>query len=240
MALVPDSLDRIADHWAERLGCSPNTFRESGVPLVGSTGPKTVRLLHRDVSLVIGAPEIVRRSLSGSWDALGDDDSPAPAVKRVLREGGVSVESVHGPYFLGYVDESSFLPVGSGARLLVGADEPAFEGLRKRVPNEEWRRASPAFRPGRMAGLFRDDSLVALGTLTHLPFPDIGVVVDPEYRGRGFGRAVAASATATAFDANRGAVPRYRTPETSSASVALAESLGYERWAREWVFVLGD
>lgn len=240
MALAPDSIDRIADHWAERLGCSPEAFREPGLTLVESTGPKTVRVLHRKESLVVGAPAGVRAELSENQDILDDADSPATAVERALCGAGVDVESVHGAYFLGYVDESSFSAVDSDARLLVGADEPAFDSLRERIPDEEWQRASPAFRPGQMAGLFRDDSLVALGTLTHLPFPDVGVVVDPEYRGRGFGRAVAGRATATAFDANRGAVPRYRTPVSASASVGLAESLGYERWAQEWVLVLAD
>ncbi|MFC6737666.1 GNAT family N-acetyltransferase, partial [Halolamina salina] len=81
------------------------------------------------------------------------------------------------------------------------------------------------------AGLFADGDLVAVATLTHLPFPDVGVVVDPEHRGRGYGRAVVSMITRTAFDVDRDGIVRYRTRDSLPASVALAESLGYERWA---------
>ncbi|NHX35843.1 MULTISPECIES: GNAT family N-acetyltransferase [Halolamina] len=239
MALPPDTDDRIARHWAERLGCSPTASRESGVTVVAGSTDDTVRLIRRGDALVVAAPEQVRTSIETHREALADADLPATAaVERALADRGASVDAVYGPYGLGYVDEPSFSPVDSEARLLVGADEPAFERLQERVPDDEWARASPVFRPGQTAGLFRDGDLVAVATLTHLPFPDVGVVVDPEQRGRGYGRAVVSLITATAFDIDTGAVVRYRTRESAAASVALANSLGYERWARSAVLVL--
>ena len=68
----------------------------------------------------------------------------------------------------------------------------------------------------------------------------MGVVVDPEYRGRGYGRAVVSKITATAFDVDPNAIVRYRTEASLVASVGLAESLGYERWATSAVLVLGQ
>lgn len=239
MALARDTVARIARHWAERLGCPAAAFDESGVTLAESPTDGTVRLFRRGDALVVAAPAGVRDALAEHVDALRGADLPAvEAVERALSDTGGRVGAVHGPYFLGYVDEASFSPVDAGARLLVGADEPAFGRLRERVPEDEWARASPVFRPGQTAGAFVDGDVVAVGTLTHLPFPDVGVVVDPEYRGRGYGRAVVSKITATAFDVDRDAVVRYRTLDALPASVGLAESLGYERWATSAVFVL--
>ena len=86
--------------------------------------------------------------------------------------------------------------------------------------------------------LLSNYALVAVATLTHLPFPDVGVVVDPAHRGRGYGREVVSKMTATAFSIDAEAVVRYRTRESAGASVALATALGYEQWARSAVLVL--
>ncbi|WP_053948497.1 GNAT family N-acetyltransferase [Halolamina sediminis] len=238
MTLAPDTEDRIARHWAERLDCSPAVFSESGVTVVDTATEGTIRLVRRSDALVVAAPADLQAALVEAADTLSDADLPATeAVTRALADSDTGVDAVHGPYFLGYVDEASFSPVDTDARLLVGADRDAFERLRERVPGEEWARASPVFRPGQTAGLFVDGELAAVATLTHLPFPDVGVVVDPEHRGRGYGRAVVSTITKTAFDVDRNAVVRYRTRESAPASVALARSLGYERWAISAVLV---
>lgn len=141
---------------------------------------------------------------------------------------------------LAYVDAGSFAPVESDARLLDEADSAAFEALRERLPATEWAQASPTFRPGRTAGLFRDGELVAAATLGAEPLPDVGVVVGPAFRDEGIGRAVVSRVLEAAFEQERGLVARYRTPETASASTALAAALGFERWASETVVVLAD
>ena len=239
MTLAPDTEDRIARHWAERLDCWPAAFEDPGATATTNPNEGTVRLIRRGESLVVAAPEAVRDPLDARRETLADADLPVTeVVERALADHEASVDAVHGPYFLGYVDEPSFSPVDTDARLLVGADRDAFDRLQERVPEAEWARASPVFRPGQTAGLFVDDELAAVATLTHLPFPDVGVVVDPEHRGRGYGRAVVSTITSTAFDVDRDAIVRYRTLASDSASVALAESLGYERWATSAVLVL--
>jgi GNAT superfamily N-acetyltransferase len=239
MTFASDTEDRIARHWAERLSCSPAAFDDPGVTVAENPNEGTIRLVRSGKSSVVAVPAELQDAFAAESEHLGDADLPAEAaVTDVLADTERRVDRVHVAHFLGYVDEASFSPVDADARLLVGADRDAFEDLRGRVPEEEWARASPVFRPGQTAGLFEGDELVAVGTLTHLPFPDVGVAVDPEHRGRGYGRAVVSKITATAFDVDRDAIVRYRTRESLAASVDLAESLGYERWATSAVLVL--
>lgn len=240
MPLAPSTVDAVRRDWAERLDCSPAAFERSGATVAESPDGRTVRLLRRRNATVAGAP-------TGVGDALAADSTllaqrPLTEVAEVVREAlsnrPETVTRVHGPAVLGYVDSRAFTPTDGDARLLDDGDEAAFERLRDRVPDPEWARASPRFRPARTAGLFRDGELAAVATLGDPPFGDVGVVVDEEFRGKGYGQQVVSRVVAAAFDRGEPVVPRYRTPETESASLALAAALGFERWASETVVVL--
>ena len=240
MELTPRSRDAIRQDWAERLGCPPEAFEQQGVTLTETANEQSVRLLRRNEATVVAASPAVRealearRSAVGQWPLLDADG----LLGRVLDEGEAAIAAVHGPVVLAYVDAASFSPVDSDARLLTEADAEAFEALRERVPADEWAQASPTFRAERTAGLLLDDELVAVATLTEAELPDVGVVVAPEHRGEGLGRAVVSRVLEGAFDRDGGLVVRYRTPETATASHSLAAALGFERWASETVVVL--
>lgn len=239
MTLAPRTRDAVRRHWADRLGCAPAAFEEAGVTLTERSG-RTVRLLRRDGATVLTAPKRVRAALSTQLDMLGDRPLTAAVeiVRRALSGESTDVVEGHGPSVLSYVDASSVAPVASDASLLEADDEQAFRRLRGRVPDSEWNRASPTFRPGRTAGLFRGGELVAAASLDDSAFPDIGVVVHPDHRDAGYGQQVVSRVLTAAFEREAGAVPRYRTPERELASLSLAASLGFERWASETVVVL--
>lgn len=242
MSLTPRSRDRIRRDWADRLDCAPTAFEQQGVTLVTPTNDRTVRLLRRGDATVVAAPSPVRDALADRTHAVArwplvDADG---LLERALEQRTEAVATAHPPVVLAYVDAASFTPVASDARLLEQEDAGVFERLRERIPAEEWARASPTFRPGRTAGLFRDGALVATATLGEGSLPDVGVVVAPEYRNEGLGRAVVSRVLEKAFEQDSGLLPRYRTPETAAASSALAAALGFERWASEAVVVLED
>jgi RimJ/RimL family protein N-acetyltransferase len=142
-----------------------------------------------------------------------------------------------GPAVLASVTAGSFTPVVSSSRLLRETDSGAFAALRDRTPANEWARASPTFRPGRTAGFFRDDDLVAVATLAPGPLPDVGVVVDRAARNEGLGRAVVSRVLEAGFEEDGTIVARYRTPESATASLSLAAASGFERWASEVVVI---
>lgn len=217
-------------------------FEQQGVTLTGATSDRTVRLLRRGEATVVSANRDVRCALAdrlhavASWPLVDADG----LLERALAGRSERVATAHAPVILAYVDASSFTPVESDARLLEREDTEAFGTLREQISAEDWARASPTFRPGRTAGLFRDGELVAAATLGDGPLPDVGVVVAPEYREEAIGQAVVSRVLEAAFEADGELVPRYRTPETAEASSALAAALGFERWASEAVIVLEE
>lgn len=239
MALPNVCSDAVRRDWADRLDCDPAAFETAGVTVTERPG-RTVRLLHRGDGTVVAAPSLVSRALQAHQESLGEQPLPetGDAIREALAEDSIEFAEVHGPTVLSYVDIRAFSPVLSEARLLDAEDEDAFEELRARIPNHEWNRASPTFRSERTAGRYRDGELVAVATLGDSPFPDVGVVVEPAWRGKGLGRQVVSRVVSAAFEQDRDAVVRYRTPASASASLALATSLGFERWASELVVVL--
>ena len=81
------------------------------------------------------------------------------------------------------------------------------------------------------SGVFVDDDLVALAGYKTWPcdIAHIHVVAHPEFRGRGFGRAVVAHIAGVALDS--GLTPQYRTLESNRPSIRVAESLGFVHFA---------
>lgn len=239
MTLSPHTQRAIRREWAERFDSDPIVFEKPGVTFVDAETDRTIRLVRRGEATIVAAERAVREALTTRRATL--PRWPLANVTGLLAhslgvpEGAVGM--THGPVVLAYVDSDSFTPVESSARLLSEADAEAFDELHQRTPPDEWARASPTFRPGRTAGHFRDGELVAVATLAKGPLPDVGVVVAADSRNEGHGRAVVSRVLETGFEENREIVPRYRAPESATASLSLAAAVGFERWAREAVVV---
>jgi RimJ/RimL family protein N-acetyltransferase len=228
MTLASRTRWSVRRYWADRLGVSVDAFEGSGVT-VGVATEGGVQVFRCGESVVVGAPAemvaVVRERAGSLADAEREDDVAG------WLEGFDPVEGVLGPTFYGYADRESFSPVESDARVLRADDEGAFESLRVAVPEQEWEHGGPAFTPGETVGVFEDGSLVAVSgfavwddLLAHL-----AVVAHPAHRGEGHGQAVVSRAAERAFTA--GYVPQYRTADAWPWSVALAERLGFERFA---------
>jgi GNAT superfamily N-acetyltransferase len=240
-------------YWADRLGVSTEALVSAGTS-TGHADEGGVQVFRRDEALVVAAPpalaDVVAGRLDGlvdarearrdGWTASADWRSRASADDDPVGEwldGIGRVVDVLGPTFYGYVDRETFTPAASAARVLTAGDEAAFGALRRAVSDAEWDAGGPAFTPGETVGLFVGDDLVAVSgrTVWDDLLAHLSVVVHPDHRGAGHGRAVVSLATERALA--DGLVPQYRTADAWPWSVALAESLGYERFATAWLGV---
>jgi len=224
-------------YWADRLGVTAAAFEEAGTS-VGQADEPGIQLFVPDDAVVVGAPDGLVESVQRRTDALaGADDQD---TLRSWLDGFDAVGTVLGPTFYGYTDRETFTGDegrASRARILEAGDEAVFHRLREAVPDEEWDQGGTEFGPGETVGRFVDGELVAVagfavwdGLLAHL-----AVVTHPDHRGEGHGRTVVARATERALA--EGLVPQYRTSDAWPWSVALAQNLGFERFATGYLGV---
>ncbi|SIR03633.1 GNAT acetyltransferase [Haladaptatus litoreus] len=230
MTLAPRTDSALRKYWSDRLGVDEAAF-DRGQATVGVAAEDGIQLFHCGDSLVVGAPESLAESVRQQATAVESlDCTDAESVREWFERFG-SVTQVLGPTFYGYADSESFTPVSSNARLLTPVEESAYNRFRMAIPDEEWANGGTPFAPGETIGLFRGDALAAIaGYEVWDDFvAHIAVVTHPDHRGEGNGRAVVSRMTERALAGSL--VPQYRTADEWPWSVALAERLGFERFA---------
>jgi hypothetical protein len=97
-------------------------------------------------------------------------------------------------------------------------------------------------------GIFEGETLVAAANLTSGPTAkgelseqaatDIGIVIHPAARGRGYGMQITALAAKQAIAMH--GVARYRALTVSPSTVAIADRLGFVEYGRNLVAYLND
>ena len=236
MGLSSRTLWTLRRYWADRLGVSPEAFEKSG-GTVGNAEEGGIQLFSHGNSQIVGVPgPLLDAAEDRSETRIPLDAEDEDAVHGWLTRFD-GIEQAIGPTFYGYADRETFTPVESDARVLTAADAAAYQSFQRSIPDNEWEQGGTQFTPGETVGLFIDEELVAVagfdvweGVLAHL-----AVVTRPDNRGHGYGRSVVSQATEKAFA--DGLLPQYRTSDAWPWSVALAQDLGFHRFATAYLGV---
>lgn len=156
---------------------------------------------------------------------------------------GAALSRLLGPCPIAYCDEETFRSAGAEARLAPGLlgreDRAAVEVLAAGCGQEAWDHGGVELDAQEAVfGCFVGSELVAAasykvwdGVIAH-----VGVVTHPAWRGRGYGRAVAAAATQHAI--SDGLVAQWRTLASNLPSVAVGTAIGYETVAEHFLVAL--
>jgi GNAT superfamily N-acetyltransferase len=155
-------------------------------------------------------------------------------------------QAIFGPVRHYYLDRADGLAELAAGRRLNPTDSDALGALRGVLPAQEWVITGFTGQPAMLFGIFEGDTLVAAANLTSGPTTkdetqaatDIGLVIHPDARGRGYGKRIAALAARQAI-AMYG-VARYRALTASPSTVAIAEQLGFSEYGRNLVAYLND
>jgi RimJ/RimL family protein N-acetyltransferase len=111
-------------------------------------------------------------------------------------------------------------------------DLPELQRLAAACDRTAWEHSGidPARPP--VFGCFAGDRLAAAGMLERWGdrLLHVGIVTHPDYRGRGYGKAVVSAMTAHGLAT--GGVLQYRTLQANLPSVGIAQALGFQRFAR--------
>jgi GNAT superfamily N-acetyltransferase len=153
---------------------------------------------------------------------------------------GDAVRSAWGPVLHYYRDRRDGLDEIAAGRRINPRDAEALAALRSAVAPTDWLLAGFTAQPAVMFGVFEGEALVAAANLTAGPdaATDVGLVVHPDARGKGYGLQLAACAARQAIVMH--GVARFRALTSSPATMALAERLGFEPYGRNVAAYLKD
>jgi GNAT superfamily N-acetyltransferase len=147
------------------------------------------------------------------------------------RIAGANESEVRGPAWHGFVDGACFVPRSDAAGDRRAPGDPLLDTLRTACGDDAWAEGGFLHESlavdGVLYGIEEDGRLVAAGNMTpyrDLP-ADVGLVTRPDARSRGMAKRLAAKMVSDALP--RVDVVRYRALLTNTASLRVAESLGF-------------
>ena len=231
--LSEQTLSTVAGYWAEEMGCpAKDLFREPiqmishGERLADYNG---IFALFRDGQAIVSFPE-------GRMEAFRDR-LPGSSFSPAEMAAAFSDFTVIGPAYIGYAESIS--PALSFVRSLGPEDRLQADSLRTACSEAEWDHGGSEVGSRPASGAFADGRLVALAgyEVWDNVIAHISVVAHPAYRCRGYGRGVVAHLAAAALQA--GLIPQYRTLDSNTGSIRIAEALGFERCATSVAVRLG-
>jgi L-amino acid N-acyltransferase YncA len=234
--LAPQTVRAVDAYWAGDLGCTPDEFR-STTPVVLLHGAGWADYPGAYVMRLDGAapvlslpPELLDRFgpplAAAARDGLAADGRWAEILGTVL-------ERTVGPAWIGYASAETLRNPVSHAEIrpLTPGDAPLVERLLAACTPAELEQVTTLPDSSVAVGAVVGGELAAIcgyevwgGTIAHL-----SVFTHGGHRGGGLGRAVVSAAATLALE--HGLVPQYRVIETNAASRAVAEALGFERYA---------
>ena len=216
-------------YWAAEFGCEPNELFAEPFRIVTHRGQFAdyhgVFGLFRQASAVVSVPSSHADTLLPMLTHLTGGCSPdvlAAALEPVTQR-------VIGPAYLGYT--LNIAPPTHPTRALHSGDFHAVQEMQSSCDPVEWEHGGSAIE-NPCSGVFVDGRLAALAgyEIWGNRIAHISVITHLAWRGRGYASSAVAHLGQRALAA--GLLPQYRTLEANLPSIHLAQSLGFQPYAR--------
>jgi RimJ/RimL family protein N-acetyltransferase len=229
-----ETMRKIEAHWRAELGCALDVLPRGvtvivhGAALAAYSG---VYAVMREDRCVVSAPAwVVDRARDALAGRAAADVFDARAIAVPF---GDAVDRVIGPAWIGYADAADVrLADAREARLLTPGDHAALRVLAAAAGETAWQHSGIDFDRAPIVGLFVHGVLATACSYQRRGEHVLhaGVVTHPEYRARGYARAVASVATAHGLAA--GGIMQWQTLVANAPSLAVGRSLGYREYCR--------
>ncbi len=233
--------ERVDAFWSTTLGTSVANLHAPGVRV-------SPNRLHRESwrgiyvfgfeGVTVNVPIDMLESVGAA--VLGHDPESLLEPKTWPEILGDQPRSAWGPVKHYYRDRLDGLDQIAAGRRLNPRDAEAIAALRSALPFTEWGITGFTAQTAMLFGIFEGHKLVAAANLTPGPdaATDVGFVIHPDARGRGYGVQIAALAARQAILMH--GVARYRAMTSSPSTMAIADKLDFEEYGRNVVIYLND
>ena len=223
--------DQVDLTWSSHFGCAPEDLDRAGttlVPLERLSGSGAIHLVHLRARVFAE----IDLGLEGDVRALLDREGRGTALTgSIIRESPLAVHfRAHDHGFIFHLDPDRLIvrapapPVRM--RALTEADRDAMQALFDRCQADEVDDAYVEAGHEIAWGCFVGERMIACGSgYRRHGFIDLGVLTDPDFRGRRLAPAIVGVLSQRCAD--RGALAMYRCDETNSASRRVAEQAGF-------------
>lgn len=231
--LPPDTIDEINNYWVSHLGCPPAELFDANtvvLPHSAFKGYQGLFLVRRRDAVMISCPNEIIDLIH----TLTRDQSPQEVFGSGLwrRHFPDLIDSVVGPGFVAYCDASVFRAQPMEGSIPLGEGEiPDLQRLQMLVDEEDWLRSGLERSHPALFGHYVNGELVAAagyeiwgGRIAH-----IGVATHPAHTGQGYGKAVVSAVTQDAIE--EGLIAQFRALRSHAEAAAIADTLGFARYA---------
>lgn len=219
--------DRADGYWAAVFRSDVTVLRQPGFNLTFVDDSEAgIYVLSVGDAIRVRAPEALRQTVLEIVDELPLDEALDAARWRDALSGTGAVVMGPAAHFLAHKN------VGPPSGTVAAPSWSEVERMVASIPREEVDESGVLEPDIHRIGLWQNGELVAVSTLSDWVGgqTDVGLLVAPDFRGRGLGRAVAAVALNEAIRC--AGIARWRCREDNAASMALAADFELQPYGR--------
>ena len=220
---------QIIAHWSNKFKMSPGNFENKGTsffPRKHLNKHQRVIIFQTQKHNFIFYPDIyieLFSHFSKSNKLIGADELNLYLPSLSLEQRGTDYYF----YWMSHIPQSKTV---KNLRLLQPSDESALFSLQQSVTNHEKELGDVDIKHPVVIGWFSNSELLSVGSLIiENDIADLGILTHPQARGKGIGKLVVRALVVEGLKINK--LVQYTSMQKNTASVALAESLGFERFA---------
>lgn len=228
MALSSKAKQRVKSYWEKCLNYSISDSLP-GIHYSASGSSGFVNLVSWGAQIIVSGDRDAITAIERSPIARdGSQLFSRAGLSKIFNQLGTEVM---GPAFLGYSDESSSNVEFSDMTRPIDSSTELFDTFRNTISSEDWDASGVEPDTHALTGVVSDGVLVALGgyDIWAESIAHICILTQNKERGNGYGKTITQSLMRQAHA--EGYIPQFRTLLSNNASIAVAQSLGFEQLA---------
>jgi len=237
--------DQLYDIWATYFECSPLMLRNGGLSVIPRDNLKDTGLVHlykidkRSIAycdIEVRSVMVDMMQINGLRKGVGYGMTEAE-IQSELADKALEHDHVLWLFYLYPPDFKPYTSSDFNVRQLSESDEGALDDLHSACTPADVDEAEVSVTDELAYGAFEGDKMVACASLYDWRgFGDPGVLVHPDYRKRGLGKAVVSPICQWVLD--QGRVMNYRCDSRNTGSARIAKRLGFTQYFEIEVFKL--